>query len=170
MIGHLSWAYRIPAPLGLGVPTKTRLESSVKTFKPHFIYDCRICDRALYTAHEYTPFGPAIFRVANNMSFLMRWFQFTGVLFIPISYTIAGVFGFDVDVLKLRKAGITLQTVTLDNISRTSEFEFDLPLLRELEISKASRELDVVATLPALPMLRKLVRCSRVPCPKLPCP
>jgi hypothetical protein len=30
-----------PARLVPGVATKTRLESSIQTFKPHVIYDCR---------------------------------------------------------------------------------------------------------------------------------
>ena len=33
------FCYRIPAPLVLVVPTKTRLESSTKKFNPHFMYD-----------------------------------------------------------------------------------------------------------------------------------
>ena len=31
--------YRIPAPLVPGIPTKTRLESSIKKFKPYVIYN-----------------------------------------------------------------------------------------------------------------------------------
>ena len=34
--------YRIQHLWYLGVPTKTRLESSIKTFKPHFIYDSEV--------------------------------------------------------------------------------------------------------------------------------
>ena len=45
MIGHLSWAYMIPAPLVPGVPTKTCLESRfcTKKFNPHLMCDCRPC-------------------------------------------------------------------------------------------------------------------------------
>ena len=35
MIGHLSWAYRIPAPLVPGVATKTRLEARFTTIQPY---------------------------------------------------------------------------------------------------------------------------------------
>ena len=41
-IGHLSWAYRIPAPLVPGVPAKTRLEPSVKKVDPHCIYNTAV--------------------------------------------------------------------------------------------------------------------------------
>ena len=34
----MCFCYRIPAPLVLGVPTKTRLESSMKKFKPLRVY------------------------------------------------------------------------------------------------------------------------------------
>ena len=36
---EMCFGYRIPAPRILGVPTKTRLKSSIKTFKPCLIYD-----------------------------------------------------------------------------------------------------------------------------------
>ena len=61
MIGHLSWAYRIPAPLVPGVPTKTRLESECKKkFKPHYILFFRpaavveqlICARLCITGQQ----------------------------------------------------------------------------------------------------------------------
>ena len=34
------FCHRMPAPKVPGVPTKTRLESSIKKFKPYFIYVC----------------------------------------------------------------------------------------------------------------------------------
>ena len=43
MVQHLdSRCVLLPAPLVPGVPTKPRLESSIKKFKPHFIYDCHL--------------------------------------------------------------------------------------------------------------------------------
>ena len=44
MIGQLSWAYRIPAPWVLGVPTVSTKhvsnpDSMIINFKPPFIYD-----------------------------------------------------------------------------------------------------------------------------------
>ena len=38
MARHVSWAYRIPAPLVPWVPTKTRLEFIIKKFEPRLIY------------------------------------------------------------------------------------------------------------------------------------
>ena len=44
-----AFCYRIPAPLGarsqrfLTVPTKTRLDSSIKKFKPRAMYDWVVC-------------------------------------------------------------------------------------------------------------------------------
>ena len=37
---EMGFCYRIPAPKVPGVPTKTRLESRLKKFKLHAIYDC----------------------------------------------------------------------------------------------------------------------------------
>ena len=50
--------YRIKAPLVLGVPIKTRLESSIKNFTPHFIYDwvsARIAEAAKKCAKDEQP-------------------------------------------------------------------------------------------------------------------
>ena len=42
---------RVPAPLVPGVPTKTRLESNIKKFNPHFIYDTAVQARALVASN-----------------------------------------------------------------------------------------------------------------------
>ena len=52
----------LPAPLVAGVPTKTRLESRIKKFKPHHVYGwgCRSANAAQFVstasdAHVTTP-------------------------------------------------------------------------------------------------------------------